>query len=253
MAAPTVARINVTPLKSAALVHPASVRVERWGVVGNRALYLVTPEGRLWNGSKHGPICRVRADLDGERLALTLPDGAVVAGTLEPGDAVATDFYGREVRGRFVRGPWAAALAPFAGGPVELALPDEPGAANDVEPITLVSLASVADLGWRGGSDALDPTRFRMTFELDGCSPYEEDTWDGREVRVGGVRLAVHGQVPRCVVTTLDPATGVRDFPTLSVIKRERRIADGAKLPFGMYARVLEPGEVRVGDPVEVA
>ena len=64
--------------------------------------------------------------------------------------------------------------------------------------------------------------------------------------------LSIGKPVPRCVVTTQDPGTGERDFPTLVAIKRARAIPDGAKLPFGVYARVLEPGTVRVGDRLEV-
>ncbi len=58
------------------------------------------------------------------------------------------------------------------------------------------------------------------------------------------------GAVPRCVITTLDPATGHRDFPTLHVIRRYRGVSADGDLPFGVYADVLEPGTVRVGDPV---
>ena len=139
-----------------------------------------------------------------------------------------------------------------SGTEVRLVVPDEPGAANDVEPITLVSLASVADLAWRSGAEDLDARRFRMTFDLEGCAAFEEDTWDGRTVRVGEALLSIGKPVPRCVVTTQDPGTGERDFPTLVAIKRARAIPDGAKLPFGVYAQVLEPGTVRVGDAVEV-
>jgi uncharacterized protein YcbX len=53
-------------------------------------------------------------------------------------------------------------------------------------------------------------------------------------------------------VTTLDPATGVRDFPTLHVIKGYRGVSAQGNLEFGVYAEVLEPGTVRVGDGVEL-
>jgi uncharacterized protein YcbX len=53
------------------------------------------------------------------------------------------------------------------------------------------------------------------------------------------------------VVTTLDPATGRRDFPTLRVIRDYRGVNAENELEFGVYAEVLEPGEARVGDPVE--
>jgi uncharacterized protein YcbX len=91
-----------------------------------------------------------------------------------------------------------------------------------------------------------------MTIEIEGVSrPHEEDSWAGREVRVGEVLLRVGTPVPRCVVTTLDPATGRRDFPTLRVIRDYRGLNAERELEFGVYAEVVEPGEARVGDPVE--
>jgi hypothetical protein len=70
-------------------------------------------------------------------------------------------------------------------------------------------------------------------------------------VRIGEAVVRVGSQVPRCVITTLDPDTGERDFPTLSVIKRYRGLTDDGELPFGMYADVVRPGAVRTGDPIE--
>ena len=121
-------------------------------------------------------------------------------------------------------------------------------ALNSSRLVTLVSLASVEELSRQGGREAsVDPRRFRMTIELDGCSPHEEDSWRGRRFRIGGAVLEVEEPVPRCVVTTQDPETGLRDFPTLSVIKRYRGVV-GQELLFGVYASVVEPGVVRIGD-----
>jgi len=57
--------------------------------------------------------------------------------------------------------------------------------------------------------------------------------------------------VARCATTTRDPSTGVRDFDALRAIEAYRGRRDGHDIDFGVYARVLEPGRVRVGDPVE--
>jgi uncharacterized protein YcbX len=115
-----------------------------------------------------------------------------------------------------------------------------------------VSLASVEELARRGDAGGpLDPARFRMTIEIDGLGPHEEDSWGGRRVRVGEAVLIVGEPVPRCVVTTHDPSTGERDFPTLSVIKRYRGALEDGTLPFGVYASVEEPGEVHLGASVE--
>jgi uncharacterized protein YcbX len=253
VAVPSVARISTTPVKSTALRHPESVRLEAWGAVGNRTFYLCDRDGRMVTGTRFGHLVRIGSDVVDGELRLTFPDGGAVVARPEPtGDLVTTDFYGRAVTGRVAPGPWDGPLRALTGIDVRLVVPDADGAANDVEPITLVSLASVADLAWRSGAEDLDPRRFRMTFDLDGCEPFEEDTWDGRRVRIGAALIEIGTAVPRCVVTTQDPATGDRDFPTLVAIKRARAIPDGSKLPFGVYARVLEPGTVRVGDRLEV-
>lgn len=251
VATPTVARISTTPVKGMALHHPDAVRVEPWGVVGNRSFYLAEPDGRMVTGSRFGHLVRVRADLHDGDLALAFPDGTTARARPEPtGPAIATDFYGRPVTGRVAPGPWDVPLAAHLGIDVVLVVPDALGAANDVEPITFVAAASVADLAWRSGAEDLDPRRFRMTFDLDGCEPYEEDSWAGRRARIGEAILAFDRPVPRCVITTQDPATGERDFPTLTAIKRVRGVPDGAKLPFGVYATVVEPGTIRVGDAI---
>jgi hypothetical protein len=53
-------------------------------------------------------------------------------------------------------------------------------------------------------------------------------------------------------VTTQDPESGVPDFPTLKVLERLRGgiSSPDEDLPCGVWAEVVSPGEVRVGDPV---
>jgi uncharacterized protein YcbX len=130
------------------------------------------------------------------------------------------------------------------------------GDGYDVHPVTVVSIASVDLLARRADHEGeLDPRRFRMLMDLDGCEPHEEDTWDGRAVRIGEAVVRMAGPVPRCVVTTQDPETGLKDFETLKHIRRTRgTVADGRSraLMFGMYADVVEPGRIRVGDRLEL-
>ena len=252
---PRVTRFNVTPVKSTRLHHPEAIRFEPYGVPGNRDFFPITDEGRLFAGSKLGTLVRIDAEHDEERdvLRVRFPDGVEVDGPAAgAGEALDVNFYGRNVPAHVVDGPWTEPLSRYAGRDLRLARADRPGAGNDVRPITFVSLASVQELSRQGDREAsVDPRRFRMTFEMDGVGPHEEDGWDGRRIRVGDAVLLVEAQVPRCVVTTQDPATGLRDFPTLSVIKRYRGVTEDNQLPFGMYASVLEPGQARVGDPVE--
>jgi len=253
---PTVARLNVTPVKSTMLHHPERIRLETHGAAGNRDFLFVDEHGRRFSGSKKVPLLQIRAKYEDERdrIELRLPDGVVVAGhAAAAGEALVVDFYGRPVPVHVVEGGFTEALSRFAGSPVRLARVDEPGAGTDVRPVTLMSLASVEELSRQGGrEEPVDSRRFRMLVEIDGCRPHEEDTWTGRHVRIGEAVVLVGDQVPRCVVTTLDPDTGVRDFPTLSVIKKYRGVTGDDELPFGVYGDVVRPGVVRVGDSVDV-
>jgi len=72
----------------------------------------------------------------------------------------------------------------------------------------------------------------------------------GGHVEIGEAVVRIPGPVPRCVVTTQHPETGIRDLDTLRIVKAYRGVRDGRKVDFGVYADVEEPGRVRVGDSV---
>jgi uncharacterized protein len=253
----TVARLSVTPVKSLGLSHPEAVKLERFGAIGNRQFYVASPDGTLLNGARIGPLAAIRADCrrDGGREWLTLrfPDGAVAEGEVQVGGSIIrSSFYGRLVAGRAVSGRWTRALSEYVGEPVMLVRCAREGAGNDEAAASIFSTASAEELARRSGSDRpLDSRRFRMLVEVAGCEPHEEDTWVGREVHIGQAVVEVIGPVARCVVTTQDPSTGERDFDTLKAISAYRGLRDGNRIDFGVYADVLVPGTVRVGDPVQ--
>jgi uncharacterized protein YcbX len=251
----TLVRTCMTPVKGTRLMHPETVVLGRGGVVGNRRFYLVDEAGALYSGGDHGPLVRVETDHDPRtgRLTVRFPDSTLVEGEAPGAGALeVTDFYGRPVDAREVPGPFSEAFSTYIGRRVRLLRAEADGDAADVEPLTLVSQASVRDLATRGGYEGeLDPLRFRVNLELAGCEPYEEDGWSGRRVAVGEAVVRVTGQIPRCLVTNLDPVTGEKDWDTLRQIARYRpRIGGTGGLPFGVYARVEVPARIRTGDPV---
>ncbi|HEX6843774.1 MAG TPA: MOSC domain-containing protein [Actinomycetota bacterium] len=252
---PSLDRISVTPVKGTALQHPERVRLAADGIAGNRRFHLIDESGALVSGDTLGDLVRVRTAYEAEtgRLRCVFPDGATAEGPADAsGNPVVTDFYGRPAPGTVLEGPFAEAFSAFARRPLRLVRLDREGDGPDVHRLSLVSFASVADLGHRGGDDRLDGRRFRMNLELGGCEPYEEDEWDGRRVRIGDAVVRLRGQVPRCRFTTLSPATGEKDFETLKLIASYRPLLEPPDrgIPFGMYAEVENPADVAVGDPV---
>jgi uncharacterized protein YcbX len=251
--------ISIAPVKGLALSQPGEVLLERTGVRTDRRFYLVDGAGLLVNGKRHGTLVRIGAEYDDATgtLALRLPGGETVAGEVAVDGEIETNFYGRPVRGRLVQGPFGAALSEFAGEPLRLVRPDAAGDALDrggsTAGASLISTASLDALARATNTSAVDGRRFRMLLCVSGCEPHEEDTWLGRDVRVGEALVAPLGNVGRCAVTTHDPATGIRDLDTLAALKEYRgELPTTEPLPFGIWAEVVEPGLVRCGDEVRL-
>ena len=256
---PSVGRISIAPVKGLALVHPGEVTLDATGVRANRRFHIVDADGRRYNQIRNGELVRIKPEYDPEveRLTLRFPDGTVADGTVAPGEKVTTDFYGRPVPGNLVVGPWSEALSSWAGRALRL-VQSPPGLAVDRGRghVSLVSTASLAELGRQGRQDAaIDGRRFRMLFELGGCEPHEEDGWINRHLRIGEALIYVRNDVGRCAITTQNPETGVPDFDTLRTISAYRDLTEneaGRKhIPFGVFGEVVEPGRVTLGDAAE--
>jgi len=109
----------------------------------------------------------------------------------------------------------------------------------DVLPLLVATDGAIATLG-------LDRRRFRPNILVSGATADAERSWPGQRLRIGGALIGVASLRRRCVMTTYDPDTQVQDVSILRRIVRER----GSRL--ALDCRVIEPGRVGVGDPVEV-
>ncbi len=247
-----IAWISRTPVKALALEHLDEAELGEGGIEGDRVFYLVGEAGRLISNKDFPAFQLVRASYDGETLTLTLPDGPVVEGAIEHGDEVQTSFHQRPRAARLVVGPWGDALSELAGEPLRLVQPESSAVDRGRSAAaSLLATASLTALGAVLGVDAVDGRRFRMNFGIEGLEPHEEDSWLRQQVRLGDAVVIPHGHVGRCVVTTQNPHTGVSDLDTLKGLAAYRRDLDSTEpLPFGVHAAVIQPGRVRVGDPV---
>lgn len=248
----TVSRLSVTPVRGLALHHPDRIEVDEHGVADDRR-FTVFADGRVFDGTKFGPLVQVTAQLehDPERLTLTFPTGEVVTGEVSLGEPIHPVIYDRRFTARPVIGPWADALSAHAGRELQLIRSERLPGERDRNPVSILSEASVEELARQGNEGRpLDARRFRMLIHVAGARPHQEDEWIGSEVRLGQAVVRVTRPDPRCVITTQDPDTGRRDFPTLHAIKAYRGMREGRKIDFGVYADVVTPGPISVGDEV---
>jgi len=250
----TVSRLSIAHVRGLRLHHPAEVRLGRHGVADDRRFLLLTADGHVFDGTKLGTLVQVQSEFsrnNSEHLALTFPDGRVVAADVALAAPMAVTAYGRNFTARPVIGPWADAMSAFAGTDLTLIRVERLDGAMDRHPISIVSDASVQELARHlDPVRPVDARRFRMLLEVAGASPHQEDEWLDRDVSIGEAVVRVDELDARCVITTQDPDTGLRDIPTLRAIKSYRGLRDGRYLDFGVYAGVVEPGVIRVGDSV---
>jgi uncharacterized protein YcbX len=251
-----VSALAITPVKGLRISPRASLELGRNGIRGDRLLYLIDERGRMVNGKQCGELNQVVAELEGGRLTLGFPDGSKLTGELEQGVPMQSTIHSRPRSARAIAGPFSAALSEHCGRELRLVRAEDGGSAIDRGEdgaVSLISRASIAGVAESAGEGSIDARRFRMSIEVDGSEPFEEDRWVGRALQIGGAQVRVNGHVGRCLVTGRYPESGEPDVPMLDHL---RAIRSGAlttePLALGVHGAISQPGPVSVGDPVEL-
>lgn len=250
----SISAIWTTPVRTFHVEPREAVYLGACGVVENRRFMLTKPDGeRLQSSRTFWPRpFGARYDAEAEELTVITPGGTELTGTAWGGDERFFSDLGNGVKIEvsLLSGPWDQHLGQAAGHPVRVARPEEPGMTFH-HPVTMISDRSVDRLTEQA-QEAVDPRRFKMLFSISGCGdPHEEDSWNGRLLRIGEAVVRAGAPVPRCAMTTTDPGTGERDLDTLAFIAAYRG-SKGGSIDFGIFGEVESPGRVELGDPVEV-
>jgi uncharacterized protein len=134
-----------------------------------------------------------------------------------------------------------------------------PGTFVDFAPIHLLTTSTldrIADLSPRRTAH---PERYRPNIVIRTPVPgFTENDWLGRNLHIGdGLILGVIARTPRCAVPTLSHGDLPREAEALRVLARHNRVQPVEESDpepcAGVYAEVLIPGRIRVGDPVRPA
>ncbi len=117
---------------------------------------------------------------------------------------------------------------------------------TDYPSVSLINMASNADLSEKMGQE-VSPLRWRCNIHLENLEPWEEFDWIGKTLRIGSAKVTIREPILRCLATTANPATGVRDLDTLGALNKFWRHQN-----FGVYAEVTTTGDISVGDKAVV-
>lgn len=180
-------------------------------------------------------------DQDSHVLTITLPSPDRSGGRTVSGDLRIADCRAR------IENVFATYCADELRGPPKI-LHAEGHSFSDVakKVVSIINLASVAAVADMVGAP-VNPLRFRANLYVDGWPAWSELDLVGRELKIGAARLKVVKRIVRCAATNVDPDTGARDLDIPPTLLRNLDHAD-----CGIYAEVIDGGEIASGDTIEV-
>lgn len=125
-----------------------------------------------------------------------------------------------------------------------------PGTYFDVFPVHVLTTSALTLMSRLNHEATWDVRRFRPNILVrvdDDLAGQVELRWVGQQVRIGG--MTIKGETPtiRCAMPMHAQSGLPRDPSVLRTIVRE------AEQCLGLYGSVLDPGPIRVGDPVDAS
>lgn len=122
---------------------------------------------------------------------------------------------------------------------------------SDGYPILVIGTASLADLNSRikenGSDEIMSWNRFRPNIVVNTQIPYEEDDW--KTFEISGIDFKGVKRCARCVITTMDPSTGISGKEPLRTLAKYRNVDQ--KVYFGQNVSAMqESGILMIGDVV---
>ncbi len=219
------------PIKSVGGTAVRAFELNSRGVVGDRVLAVYGSDGKIGSGKATRRFRRMDGLLDcstavdeAGTITLCTPDGETCVAPSAKADAVLSKLLGEPVKVRSEQ-----AIAHF-----------------DVGALHLLTTSSLEWLEERLGRP-MPATRFRpnLVFRAPAAPPHIENTWVGRRLHLGSAVIEVTAPTERCVMVTMPQPRLPADQRILRLLAQEREAC------FGVYASVVVPGTIRLGQNVE--
>jgi uncharacterized protein YcbX len=279
----TVTQLFRYPVKSMGGEAVTSARFDEPGVEGDRRWAVVDAESgkvasakrpKLWDSLLE---CGVATDAEG-RGWVTLPDGTRFAADGADAAERLSAYVGRPVTLQTsVESPTMEMFQSDNGlgdGGDQLLAVDEsedgrvrvtdlalgmlaPGTFLDLSPVHLLTSSALKRLSQLHPGGEITDRRFRPNLVVgnDGDEGFIENTWAGRALQIGEVRLRVIVPTTRCTMTTLAQGPLPRDRRVLQTLAEHNRVeipGFGVFPCLGASATVEQAGTISVGDSVEL-
>jgi len=259
--------IYVYPVKSLRGVRLEHVAIENGRLPGDRLWVLVDHHGRFMHQRDYPQMARIAATITPLGISVStdglpaLPISRPAIGSIPESEVSHVRLWRRSAPVIHVSreaDEWftealgvRCQLMAFAPDAPALNVPNYEvhSSLQDATPFHLTSESSLADLNGRMASP-IPMNRFRPNLVVSGAAPYAEDAW--MRIAIGESVFRWIKPCTRCVMTTTDQESGVRDRrEPLFTLSTYRRF--GSEVVFGHYLVAdTRAGVLRVGDAVTV-
>lgn len=264
------------PVKSMVGQCVPEIELSMLGIVGDRFWAVRDLErGGVRGAKKIGDLMQFSANRFDDVVMITLPNGKTLSSQDVDIDAVLSDALGHlvsltslpadnnldhfrrgpsdfddpmeELRAVFGRTP-EEPLPNFAAFPPDVVeFESPPGTHYDCWPLMVMTTSAMDALRAALPNSAIDERRFRpsMVIETNEIG-HVEFSWKGKHAKLGSAVVEFLDPCPRCVMVTRQVDSNIgKDVEIL------RHIVRDLDQNLGVYARVITPGIVHLGDSME--
>ena len=255
-----VSAINVYPIKSLRGNALQEALICSYGLEHDRRWMLVDPESRMITQRECTPLATLTVQVGKDDLRIATPGGREISVRHDDGswtnDEVVVDVWGHSYVGIAAASPINQAVSEVIGMSCRLLSiradvfrVKRDVAFHDDSPILIISESSLEELN-RRLTVPLPMNRFRPNIVVCDAAPFDEDGW--QRIAIGAAAFRAIRACERCVITTIDQATGTfSGSEPLATLAKFRRKGEG--VAFGQYYRPEQPSAIiRVGDAVTV-
>ncbi len=252
------------PVKSLAGIEVSSFELDDFGPQGDRRWMIVDDQNRFVTQRQLPKLALVRTRMHNGHVDIMVPGHGTFPLSAGPGQVRVVVW--QDAVDALTGNPDASsALSAFCGARLRLVnMPDSSFRRVDPDrvvddrrvgfadgfPFLLTNQASLDELNSRLAKPVAMPC-FRPNIVVSGAPAWSEDRW--QSLNIGSAAFAVVKPCSRCVLTTVDPETGIKDAGTepLRTLSTYRRTPEG--VIFGQNAIHLGGGRVAVGDSVAIS
>lgn len=252
------------PVKSLSGISLQQANVTPIGLLNDRTLMLVDQHGQFISQRKYPQLALLKTSFNAQSLEVTNHSEQLIISDSDFEKTMEVEVWGDKCFANKANKKVNQWFSHFLGISVALvkydqnrpraiapdySIPGDNVSFADGFPLLLTSMASLDDLNQRLDLP-VSMLHFRPNVVIQGCSAFEEDNW--KQIRIGQVKFDLAKPCSRCILTTVNPQTGVRrsDGEPLKTLAQYRKGNGGVY--FGMNLIPRNKGIIQLGDSIEI-